>query len=118
HIGTVTEKRRAERFVRFLASHRIEATFRTDQDTGYAVWVLDEDRVATARQQLDAFLARPDDPWFDVATVQHPQGARRFLRRRTPADRACVIDVRTESFRRRQWSTAPVTVLLIGVSVV
>src|SRR5437870_2847405 len=103
HIGNITEQTQAERFVHFLASQHIEATLRTAQDTGYAVWVLEEDRVATARQQLEAFLARPDDPRFDVATGYPRQGARHFRRRRIPADRSRVIDVRTEIFRRRRW---------------
>jgi GlpG protein len=118
HIGNIAEQKQAERFVHFLASQHIEATLRTAQDTGYAVWVFDEDRMDTARQQLEAFLARPDDTRFDGATVPPPPGASRFFRRSTPADRSRYIDVRTEIFRRRRWSTAPVTWFLIGVAVV
>jgi len=117
HIGNIAEPQQAERFIRFLDAQHIEATIRQAQDTGYAVWVIEEDRVATARQELEAFLARPDDPRFDVPTAHPLRGARRFLRRSTPADRSRVIDVRTEIFQRRGWSTTPVTVFLIVVSV-
>jgi GlpG protein len=117
HIGTIAEHKQAERFVRFLASQQIEATLRPLEETGYAVWVLDEERVATARQQLETFLARPDDPRFEVAKEQQGRGARRFLQRRPPADRSRYIDVRTEIFRRRGLSAIPVTCLFIGLSV-
>src|SRR5215471_18678202 len=117
HIGNIAEPQQAERFIRFLDAQHIEATIRQAQDTGYAVWVIEEDRVATARQELEAFLARPDDPRFDVPTAHPLRGARRVLRRSTPADRSRVIDVRTEIFQRRGWSTTPVTVFLIVVSV-
>jgi len=118
HIGNIAEQKQAEHFVHFLASQDIEATVRPAQDTGYSVWVFEEDRVDTARQQLEAFLARPDDPRFAVATGHSPQGPSRFRRRRMPADRSRVIDVRTAIFRRQRWSMAPVTWCLIGVSVV
>src|SRR5262245_25829393 len=117
HIGTITEKQQAERFVHFLAAQQIEATLRPLQETGYAVWVLDEERVATARQQLETFLATPDDPRFDVARGHRPRVARRFLQHRPPAERARYIDVRTELFRRWGLSSVPVTCLLIGISV-
>src|SRR5262249_54531522 len=117
HIGTIAEKQQAERFVNFLASQQIEATLRPLQETGYAVWVLEEERVATARQQLETFLAMPDDPRFDVARGHQARVVRRFLQHRQPADRSQYIDVRTEIFRRRGLSSVPVTCLFIGVSV-
>jgi GlpG protein len=116
HIGTIPEQKQAERFVHFLASQHIEAEVRPLQETGYDVWVYDEDRVGTARQQLTAFLAMPDDTRFDVAKEHQPHEARRFLRRGTPADRARYIDVRTEIFHRRL-SPVPITWCFIGVSV-
>jgi len=117
HIGTIAEKKQAERFVHFLASQQIEATLRPLQETGYAVWVFDEERVATARQQLETFLATPDDPRFDGTAGPQPPVARRFFQHRTPADRTQYIDVRTEIFRRRSLSAVPVTCLFIGISV-
>jgi GlpG protein len=117
HIGTIAEQKQAERFVHFLASQQIEATLRPLQETGYDVWVLDEERVATARQQLETFLAMPDDPRFDVPREHQFRVARRFRQRRTPADRSQYIDVRTAIFRRRGLSLVPVTCVFIGVSV-
>ena len=115
-IGTIAEQKQAERFVHFLASQQIEAEVRPFEEAGYAVWVFDEDRVSTARQQWDTFLARPDDARFDVAKVHQPRAARRVLRRSPPADRARYIDVRTEIFHRRL-SPTPVTWFFIGVAV-
>ena len=116
HIGTIAEKKQAERFVLFLASQQIEATLCPLQETRYAVWVFDEERVATARQQLETFLAMPGDPRFDVPEEPQPRVARRFLQHRPPAGRARYIDVRTEIFQRCL-SPVPVTCLFIGVSV-
>ena len=113
HIGTIAEHKQAERFVHVLASQQIEATLRPLQETGYAVWVLDEERVATARQQLDTFLVMPDDPRFDVPKGQQSRVARRFFQHRPPADRTRSIDVRTAIFRRRGLSLAPVTCFFI-----
>src|SRR5215470_9109674 len=113
HIGTIAEKKQAERFVLFLASQQTEAELRPLQETGYAIWVYDEERVATARQQLETFLTMPDDPQFDVAKVYKPPVARRFLQDRPPADRSRYIDVRTEIFRRRRLSPVPVTYFFI-----
>ena len=117
HIGTSAEKKQAECFVHCLDTQQIEATLRPLQETGYAVGVLDEERVTTARQQLETFLAMPDDPRFDVAKGPQSRVARRFLPHRPPADRARSIDVRTEIFRRWGLSPVPVTCLFIGVSV-
>jgi len=110
HIGNIAEKKQAERFVHFLAAQHIEAVLRPAQDTGYAVWVLEEDRVAAARQHLAAFLARPDDQRFDAARVHQ--------RRRTPAARWRFINIRTDLLHGRRLSTGSVTGLCIAVSVV
>ena len=117
HIGHIAEQKQAERFVDFLASQHIEAALRPLQETGYDVWVLDEEHVATARQQLETFLAMPDDPRFDGAKGPQARVARRFFQPRTPADRARSINVRTEIFRRRGLSPVPVTGFFIGISV-
>src|SRR5436853_6595538 len=101
HIGTIAEQKQAERFVHFLASQQIEATLRPLQETGYDVWVLDEERVATARQQLETFLAMPDAPRFDGAKGPPSRVARRFLQPRAPADRARSSDVRTCRFTHK-----------------
>jgi hypothetical protein len=47
HIGTIAEKKQAERCVHCLDAQQIEATWRPLQETGDAVWVLDEARVTT-----------------------------------------------------------------------
>ena len=52
HIGTSAEKTQAERCVHCLDAQQSEATWRPLQETGYAVWVLDEERVTTARQRI------------------------------------------------------------------
>ena len=52
HIGTSAEKTQAERCVHFLDAQQSEATLHPLQETGYAVWVLDEERVTTARQRI------------------------------------------------------------------
>jgi GlpG protein len=110
HIGNIAEKKQAERFVHFLATQHIDAELRAVQDTGYAVWVIEEDRVDTARQHLAAFLARPDDQRFNVAKVHQL--------RRTPSERWRFIDVRTDIFRGRRMTTEGVTIFFIMVSVV
>ena len=110
HIGNIADKDQAERFVHFLAAQDIEAALRPAQDTGYAVWVLEEDRVATARQHLAAFLARPDDQRFAVARVHQ--------RRRPPATRWRFINIRTDLWHGRCLSTGGVTGFFIAASVV
>jgi GlpG protein len=117
HIGTIPEKKQAQRFMHFLASQHIEAEVRPRQETGYDVWVFDEDRVASARQELAAFLVMPDDTRFDVAREHQPRWARLFRRRSTPADRARYIDIRTELLQHRRLSPIPVTWFCIGVAV-
>src|SRR2546430_12797278 len=117
HIGNIAEKRQAERFVHFLAAQHIEAELRTLQDTGYAVWVFEEDHVDTARYELEAFLVRPGDQRFNIAKGHEPRVGRRFLLRRTPSDRSRFIAVRTDIFRGRRLSTGRVTCFFIAVSV-
>jgi GlpG protein len=109
HIGNIAEKKQAERFVHFLAAQHIEAELRAVQDTGYAVWVLEEDRVAAARQHLEAFLARPEDQWFAVAKAHQ--------RRRTPSERSRLINGCTDILRGWHMPTAPVTIFCIVVAI-
>ena len=103
------ERKQAERFVHFLAAQHIEAEWRLAEDTGYAVWVLEEDRVAPARQHLAAFLARPDDQRFDVARVHQ--------RQRPPAEPRRVSSTHTDIWRDLR-ATGSVTNLCIAVAVV
>ncbi len=57
-IGTLPDAFQARTLADYLLTLRIEA--RVEQGTdGYALWVCDEDRVARARQELDAFRQNP-----------------------------------------------------------
>jgi GlpG protein len=80
-IGTVSDEAQAVTLAEYLLSLRIETRLEREP-AGWAVWVIDEDRLAQARQELDAFLHNPADPRYADASAA--------LRRRVagPADAA------------------------------
>jgi GlpG protein len=66
-IGTLA----GEDAARLLADHLLTlgvATQLRKEPAGWGVWVLEEDRIATAAKELEAFRANPDDPRFRAAS--------------------------------------------------
>jgi GlpG protein len=75
----------AGKFADYLRALRIDTRLEAQPD-GVAVWVCDEDKVARARQELDAFTRDPADPRFDRApAAAAPEEAREPERPRQPA---------------------------------
>jgi GlpG protein len=62
-IATLPDEKAAQAFVDFLLTKRIEARLEPEAG-GWALWVCDEDRVAQAKEELQAFQRNPNDPRF------------------------------------------------------
>jgi len=65
-IATLPDGNQAQSLADFLLTLHINT--RLDHEAeGWALWVCDEDKVAQAHQELDAFLRAPTDPRYTVA---------------------------------------------------
>jgi GlpG protein len=112
-IGTLSDGRQAQRLADYLLTRGIRVEIEPEK-TGPVMWVIDEDHVAPARAELQAFLEHPDDEKYAAAE----RAARRLrddLIRREKARQKNVVDV------RQSWASPrgkPLTVLLITVSCV
>jgi GlpG protein len=85
------------------------------QGEGWALWIYNEDHVAKARQELDAYLKDPDDPRYRDAS----RSAQAVVREKQQLDRVYRKNVRDLSGRwdRTNFRRRPVTVSLIAISV-
>lgn len=87
-----------------LNERGVAVAVRPEADGGAGLWVLDEDRLATARDELAAFVTNPNAERFRVRSVScHRESPEEPLR---------------ESIRPPAWLRSPVTIVLIGISVV
>jgi GlpG protein len=66
-IGSLSDEQRARHLADHLLTLGVATQLRREAD-GWGLWVLDEDRIALARQELDQFRERPDDPRFHAAS--------------------------------------------------
>lgn len=113
-IGTLPNGDEARRFSDHLLT--LGMTTRLDErPDGWEVWVLNEDHVARARQELDAFRNNPDDPRYRVAGTSAEE-IRRESQRRDKQFRKNFREMRDQwdrpNIRRR-----PLTFALIVISV-
>jgi GlpG protein len=114
-IGTVPDETAAQRFGNFLLAQGVDVTVEQGS-AGWQVWVHDDDKLASAAQELAAFGAAPNDQRYAAAAVP----AKAALRERRIQERRLAknfIDVRTH------WSQAghffaPVTLALMAISCV
>jgi GlpG protein len=65
-IGVLPDAFQARTLADYLLTLRIETRLIEDKD-GWAVWVCDEDRVAQAREELEAFQKEPQAPKYTAA---------------------------------------------------
>jgi GlpG protein len=65
-IGTLPAESGARLLADYLLTLGVTTRIREESE-GWGVWVLDEDRLARARQEFEAFRNNPDDPRFQAA---------------------------------------------------
>jgi GlpG protein len=87
-IATIPDEGQARTLTDYLLTRGIEAKLQ-QEPAGWEIWVRDEDRVESARAELNSFLANPSDPRFSEA-------ARTAANIRRSEERA------EEQYRRRQ----------------
>jgi GlpG protein len=110
-IGTITDERQAQRLADYLFTRGIRVEVEPGK-SGLAIWAIDEDHVAQAREELSAFLQKPADERY-AAAEREARRLRDDLIRKEKARQKNVVDI------RRKWSSTggkPLTVLLIVVS--
>ncbi|QGQ21386.1 rhomboid family intramembrane serine protease [Gimesia benthica] len=114
-IGTLPSEQQAKLFEDFLLTEEIGANIDTSGDE-WNIWILDEDQVEQAKQELAAFTDDPGAEKYQAATRQ----AEAIRDERIAQARAAVkrqVKVR-DTWNQPFTSRCPVTSLLIGVSVV
>lgn len=114
-VGSSGEESSAARFVDYLLTRGIDARAMRAQ-SGWDIWVVEEDQVAQARELWSQFASNPGDPVYSQAS-----GTARKLRHQEQKEEKA-FERRQEVFERRLEGSgtfrAPLTVLLIVVSVV
>jgi GlpG protein len=114
-LGTLPDESQA----RSLADHLLALGITTRLDSGQAGWTLwihNEDRLAQARQELDAFRANPGDPRYQHAV----HAARAVLREQAELERRFQKNNRSMSgqWDRLNLRRRPLTIALVAICVV
>ncbi|HLJ12486.1 MAG TPA: rhomboid family intramembrane serine protease [Planctomycetaceae bacterium] len=110
-IGTIGNEADAQKLVDYLLTLDIRSQIEPVENA-FAVWAIDEDQVARAREEVTHFLENPADPRYERAPRLAMQ-LRDELIRREKEKRKNIIDV------RRRWNVPrarPLTFLLIAAS--
>ncbi len=114
-VGTLPNEQQARRFVDYLITQEIEARADADDD-GWAIWVMDEERVEQAAAEFKDFRAQPDDRRYANVSGQ----AERVRQQRIEKQKAAaknVVEMRGQ-WNRGMTRKAPATFLLIAACVV
>src|SRR5580765_1766146 len=109
-IGTLAGERQVQRLGDYLLTRGIR--IQVEQfESEFAIWAIDEDRVAQAREELQQFVQNPDDERY-LAAEREAGKLRDELIRKEKERRRSIVDV------RRQWARPriqPLTFLLIVI---
>lgn len=93
----------AERFAAALDGRGVSTALRPESDGSVSLWILEEDQMPLARDELAEFEANPNDARFQVKPIRKPaEETPRPPRRHRPLP---------------VWRQLPVTSLLIGLSI-
>src|SRR5262245_29223025 len=114
-IGTLPKELDPRVFTDYLLT--LGTTTRIDPSSeGWSVWVHNEDHVARARQELEAFVKDPNDPRYHDAKAT-AQAARRQEAEANRRFRKNFRDMSGSWDRPPAWRRRPVTITLIATSV-
>ena len=114
-VGSLSNLDQAERFADYLFSQGTICSIDKGSD-GYRVWVQDDDRVASAKQELPDFLADPNHVRYREAVLR-ATALRKEKQRRQDDARSNVVDV-ADSWRFSLAQQCPVTIGLIVISII
>ena len=109
-IGTLADERQVQRLGDYLLTQGIRIQVEPSEGR-FAIWAIDEDLVAKAREVLQQFSQNPEDERY-VAAEREARTLRDELIRKEKDRRRTVVDV------SRQWTTPrarPLTFLLIVI---
>jgi GlpG protein len=111
-IGTLSGETAARRLVDHLLTLGVTTQVRPES-AGWGIWVIDEDRLALARSEFEAFRNNPDDPRFKAAA----QSAETIRREAQKLDKQYQKNFRLvkESWDRPNIRKRPLTFALIVV---
>lgn len=112
HIGRLDSEGHARRFANYLYAQNVGVQIEED-DNQWAIWVLEEDAVATARTELAAFRETPEAAKYVDAQAVAARKRDQQLAEEKRAARHRVVDVRTQ-WDRPLTSRIPVTLLLVA----
>src|SRR6185295_16088194 len=87
-IGHVTDEKDAQTFADFLYVQGIQNTVEHEKDTGYGIWISEEDEIPSATAMLQEFKASPKDDKYR----QHSK---------TAADKRQQAEKDQEQYRKR-----------------
>src|SRR5580765_1781956 len=109
-IGTLAGERQVQRLGDYLLTRGIR--IQVEQfESEFAIWAIDEDRVAEAREELKQFVQNPDNERY-LAAEREAGKLRGELIRKEMERRGKVVAVRKQWDRPR---AKPLTLLLIVV---
>lgn len=109
-VGSLDDGELAERFASHLRAMGISAT--VDRvESGYRIWVHDENRIADAKAEFPLFLAEPDHQRYEMAEDLAMERAREDAIRQR-ASRGRTVNV-AERWSRPANEGAPVTIFLV-----
>src|SRR6476620_3878773 len=111
--GTLITRQDAERFANYLLSLGISSKVEPAADA-WAVWIHDENQIPRSKEELEQFQLHPQDQRYQGAEQIARQARREAEQKRRQAQRN-FIDLRSEW--AKPWRRRPVTVALIGASV-
>lgn len=113
-ITTFDSTDHAERFQDYLIARGIKCSL-DDGEGGLALWIMDEDRIAEAKQELSRFREQPDDPRY--VNARHEANA--VLKEEAAKRKAARRNVVSLSGRWRSPTAAncPLTIGIVAVCI-
>lgn len=114
HIGTLPDENAARRFGDYLFAQGIQTDIEPGE-TGWSIWVHDEDSVAKAKEELGAFVGHPDDPRYTAAQAAAADLREQSIRRAVAA-RKNMVNVR-DRWRQPASAASPITMCCIFISI-
>ena len=116
-LTTLKDEASARRFTAWLLTQKIEARAESEKD-GWVIWVMDEDRLAAAKEQLAAYQADPNDARYRTAEKDAAALEREEQQKRERAQKNMVDMSRRWGSGFTQPRSQPLVLTLILVCIV